>query len=49
MVAGTFDILHPGHLYLINEAAKMGDVYVIVATDKNREIYSGTTPIIPEE
>jgi FAD synthetase len=27
----------------------MGDVYVIVATDKNREIYSGTTPIIPEE
>ncbi|MHA1472013.1 MAG: adenylyltransferase/cytidyltransferase family protein, partial [Promethearchaeota archaeon] len=38
-----------GHLYLINEAAKMGDVYVIVATDKNREIYSGTTPIIPEE
>ncbi len=49
LVAGTFDILHPGHLYLINEAAKMGDVYVIVATDKNREIYSGTTPIIPEE
>jgi len=33
---------------LINEAAKMGDVYVIVATDKNRKIYSGEAPIIPE-
>ena len=49
LVAGTFDIIHPGHLYLINEAAKMGDVYVIVATDMNRKIYSGETPIITEE
>ncbi|MFW9894404.1 MAG: adenylyltransferase/cytidyltransferase family protein [Candidatus Thorarchaeota archaeon] len=49
LIAGTFDILHPGHIYLINEAAKLGDVYVIVATDKNREIYSGEAPIIPEE
>ncbi|MBY9019593.1 MAG: FAD synthase [Candidatus Lokiarchaeota archaeon] len=48
LVAGTFDIIHPGHLYLINEAAKMGDVYVIVATDKNRKIYSGEIPIVPE-
>ncbi|MFW9824348.1 MAG: adenylyltransferase/cytidyltransferase family protein [Candidatus Thorarchaeota archaeon] len=49
LIAGTFDILHPGHIYLINEAAKLGDVYVVVATDKNREIYSGEAPIIPEE
>jgi FAD synthetase len=27
----------------------MGDVYVIVATDKNRKIYSGDSPIIPEK
>jgi FAD synthetase len=27
----------------------MGDVYVIVATDMNRKIYSGETPIIPED
>ena len=26
----------------------MGDVYVIVATDKNRKIYSGEIPIVPE-
>jgi len=49
LIAGTFDILHPGHIYLINEAAKLGDVYVVVATDKNRELYSGEAPVIPEE
>ena len=49
LIAGTFDLIHPGHIYLINEAAKLGDVYVVVATDKNREIYSGEAPIIPEE
>ena len=27
----------------------LGDVYVIVATDKNRERFSGKLPIIPEE
>ncbi|MHA1234148.1 MAG: adenylyltransferase/cytidyltransferase family protein [Promethearchaeota archaeon] len=48
-MAGTFDIIHPGHIYLINEAAKMGDVYVIVATDMNRKTYSGETPIISED
>ncbi len=33
---------------MINEAQKLGDVYVIVATDKNREHYSGEAPIVPE-
>jgi len=49
MIAGTFDIIHPGHIFLINEAAKLGDVYVIVSTDKNREIYAGEPPIVPQE
>lgn len=49
MIAGTFDIIHPGHIFLINQASKMGDVYVVVATDKNREKYSGEPPIVPEE
>ena len=49
LIAGTFDILHPGHIYLIQEAAKLGDVYVVVATDKNREFYSGEAPIVPEK
>ncbi|TFG24057.1 MAG: FAD synthase [Promethearchaeota archaeon] len=49
LIAGTFDILHPGHIFLINEAAKLGEVYIIVATDINREKFSGKLPIIPEE
>ena len=49
LIAGTFDILHPGHIYLIQEAAKLGDVYVVVATDRNRESYSGEAPIVPEK
>ena len=48
VIAGTFDILHPGHIFLINEAAKLGDVHVIVATDKNRERFTGEPPIVPE-
>ncbi len=35
VVAGTFDVLHPGHLYLLEEAAKIGEVYVIIARDSN--------------
>ena len=49
LVAGTFDLIHAGHIYLINEAAKLGDVYVVVSTDKNREIFSGERPIIRQE
>jgi len=49
LVAGTFDPIHAGHIYLINEAAKLGDVYVVVSTDKNREIFSGERPIIRQE
>ncbi|MFX0001124.1 MAG: adenylyltransferase/cytidyltransferase family protein, partial [Candidatus Hodarchaeota archaeon] len=49
MIAGTFDLIHAGHIYLINEAAKLGDVYVVVATDKNRELFSGERPIVSQE
>lgn len=35
MVFGTFDIIHPGHLYLFTEAKKLGDALtVIVARDQ---------------
>ena len=49
LIAGTFDLLHPGHLYLIQEAAKMGDVYVIVSTDKNAEKFKNYQIIVPED
>ena len=31
MIAGVFDILHPGHIFYIQQAAQFGDVIVILA------------------
>lgn len=49
MVAtGTFDILHPGHLYYLTESRLMGDeLHVIVARDVN--VRHKLPPIIPEQ
>lgn len=47
-VAGTFDIIHPGHIELLKEASKYGLVYVAVARDKNSEKVKGRKPINDE-
>ncbi|MET1101774.1 MAG: DUF357 domain-containing protein [Pyrodictiaceae archaeon] len=49
VVAGTFDILHPGHISLFKEAWKKGRVYVIIARDSNVKRFKGREPIIPEK
>lgn len=49
VIAGTFDILHPGHIFLISEAGKMGDVIVVVARDRNVLRAKGHPPVISEE
>jgi FAD synthetase len=36
-VGGTFDLLHPGHIEFLKEAARLGRVYVSVSRDKNAE------------
>ena len=42
MCAGTFDTIHPGHLYYLSEAKKFGDkLVVVVARDSNSEIFKG--------
>jgi FAD synthetase len=34
MATGVFDLLHPGHLYFLSEAKKLGDeLFVVVARD----------------
>lgn len=44
MVFGTFDIIHPGHLYLFAEAKKLGDyLTVIVARDQTVSEVKGRT------
>jgi FAD synthetase len=48
VATGTFDILHPGHLYYLTESKKMGDeLWVIVARDAN--VKHKPKPVIPEE
>ena len=38
MCAGTFDIIHPGHLYFFSESKKYGDrLVVVVARDSTSE------------
>ncbi len=49
VIAGTFDIIHPGHISFIQDAARYGDVYVIVARDTNVLKIKGALPTVPEE
>ena len=46
MCAGTFDIIHPGHLYYLSEAMKYGDkLIVVVARDETSKSFKGRGPI----
>lgn len=48
VATGTFDILHPGHLYYLEESRRLGDeLFVIVARDRN--VRHKPRPVIPEE
>lgn len=48
LATGTFDLLHPGHVYFLNKARELGDeLYVIVARDST--IAHKPKPVIPEE
>jgi len=42
---GTFDRLHPGHFYFLNEAKKLGDLYVSVSSDESALQRKGKNPI----
>jgi FAD synthetase len=49
LITGCFDILHPGHLFLLQEGAKLGEVYVIIARDATVVKYKKKLPIISQE
>lgn len=44
LVCGTFDHLHPGHLFFLREALKRGELFVIVARDTTVQRVKGVLP-----
>jgi len=49
LVGGVFDILHPGHLFLLKKAKERGRVVVVVARDSTVIRVKGRPPILPEK
>ncbi|MDD4281358.1 MAG: adenylyltransferase/cytidyltransferase family protein [Candidatus Methanofastidiosa archaeon] len=49
LVAGTFDIIHPGHIYLLTEAERLGDVTVVIARDENVKRIKGHATVFTED
>jgi len=48
LATGTFDLLHPGHIYFLTKARALGDeLFVIVARDSN--VTHKPKPIVSEE
>lgn len=49
-INGSFDLLHYGHVYILEEARKLGDVLIVgLNSDRSVQSYKGPTrPIIPE-
>lgn len=48
-VAGTFDMLHSGHITFLKEASKYGDLFVGIGSDYSVEKYKGRKPVCCEE
>src|SRR3989344_259259 len=49
LIAGTFDILHPGHLNLLGQAKELGDfLIVVIARDENVLKAKGRKPYFDE-
>jgi len=50
MCAGTFDIIHPGHLYYLSESKKYGDkLVVVVARDSTSQKFKDRKPVHNEK
>jgi FAD synthetase len=48
MATGVFDLLHPGHLYFLNEARKLGDELVVVVARDQTARRLKHEPYVPE-
>jgi len=48
MATGVFDLLHPGHLYFLSEARKLGDELVVVVARDQTARRLKREPYVPE-
>lgn len=49
LLFGTFDFLHPGHFFVLNEGEKRGDLHVVVARDATVEKIKKKLPVHSQE
>ncbi len=49
LVFGTFDRLHPGHRFVLEEAGKRGELFIVVARDRNVKHFKGRQSVHTEE
>lgn len=49
LVGGVFDLLHPGHIYLLREARKLGRLTVVIASDETVRVSKGREPIFTQD
>jgi len=47
-VSGCFDLLHSGHVAFLQEAARLGDLYVCIGSDENVRQLKGRYPVNPQ-
>jgi len=48
-VTGCFDLLHSGHVAFLQEAARLGVLYVCIGSDENVRFLKGRTPVNPQD
>jgi FAD synthetase len=49
MTTGVFDLLHPGHVHMLEEAKRLGDELVVVLARDESAAREKHPPITPEE
>jgi len=49
LVFGTFDNLHPGHKFLLNEAQQCGELWVVIGLDETVKRVKGFYPVQNQE
>ncbi len=49
LVGGTFEIVHPGHIYFLNKAKEFGDYLVVVVARDSTVRKMKRPPVVPED